>query len=112
MDLFCACDLRFCTQDARFCVKVGVARRCSLAGSLPCRQGLTGLVWLQEVDLSIVADMGTLQRLPRIVGDGEPRPRAHKGHGGMCQAQAGEELEMLPCSAPQAVSCCASSWHT
>ena len=27
---------------------------------------------LQEVDLSIVADMGTLQRLPRIVGDGQP----------------------------------------
>ena len=40
-----ACDIRYCTADARFCVK--------------------------EVDLAIVADMGTLQRLPGIVGQGE-----------------------------------------
>ena len=31
---------------------------------------------MKEVDLAITADMGTLQRLPGIVGDGTPtRPR-------------------------------------
>ena len=44
VDLITACDIRYCTADARFCVK--------------------------EVDLAIVADMGTLQRLPGIVGQG------------------------------------------
>ena len=39
-----ACDLRFCTKDAYFVVK--------------------------EVDFGIVPDIGTLQRLPRIVGTG------------------------------------------
>ena len=39
-----ACDVRYCTADARFCVK--------------------------EVDLAITADIGTLQRLPTIVGHG------------------------------------------
>lgn len=39
-----ACDVRYCTADARFCVK--------------------------EVDLAITADIGTLQRLPKIVGHG------------------------------------------
>jgi len=43
IDIITACDLRYCTKDASFCVK--------------------------EIDLAIVADMGTLQRLPRIVGD-------------------------------------------
>eukprot|EP01038_Epipyxis_sp_PR26KG_P016874 gene16874-23136_t len=43
MDLITACDLRYCTKDASFCVK--------------------------ETDLAIVADIGTLQRLPRLVGD-------------------------------------------
>jgi delta(3,5)-delta(2,4)-dienoyl-CoA isomerase len=39
-----ACDVRYCTADARFCIK--------------------------EVDLAITADIGTLQRLPKIVGHG------------------------------------------
>ena len=39
---------RYCTTDAYFCVK--------------------------EVDLAITADMGTLQRLPGIVGEGA-RPK-------------------------------------
>lgn len=43
IDIITACDLRYCTKDASFCVK--------------------------EIDLAIVADIGTLQRLPRIVGD-------------------------------------------
>lgn len=43
IDLITACDLRFCTDSALFCIK--------------------------ETDLAMVADIGTLQRLPRIVGD-------------------------------------------
>ena len=44
VDLIAACDVRLCTRAARFCVK--------------------------EIDLGIVADIGTLQRLPRLVGQG------------------------------------------
>lgn len=44
VDLVTACDLRLCTDDAIFCVK--------------------------EVDVAITADMGTLQRLPHLVGHG------------------------------------------
>ncbi|KAK9800302.1 hypothetical protein WJX73_009388 [Symbiochloris irregularis] len=47
VDMAAACDLRFCTHTATFCVK--------------------------EVDLAIVADMGTLQRLPTIIGHGAAR---------------------------------------
>ncbi|CAH8348456.1 unnamed protein product [Eruca vesicaria subsp. sativa] len=42
VDLVTACDVRYCSEEAFFSVK--------------------------EVDLAIVADLGTLQRLPRIVG--------------------------------------------
>lgn len=44
VDIITACDLRYCTSDAFFSVK--------------------------EVDLGITADLGTLQRLPAIVGYG------------------------------------------
>ncbi len=47
VDIACACDLRYASSDARFSVK--------------------------ELELAIVADLGTLQRLPRIVGDGVAR---------------------------------------
>lgn len=50
LDLIAACDLRIATSDARFCLK--------------------------EVDYGIVADLGVLQRLPRIVGDGVTREMA------------------------------------
>lgn len=50
IDLITACDLRYTVPDARFCVK--------------------------EVDLAIVADVGTLQRLPPIVGEGIARELA------------------------------------
>lgn len=42
VDLVTACDVRYCSEEAFFSIK--------------------------EVDLAIVADLGTLQRLPRIVG--------------------------------------------
>ncbi|CAH1002183.1 Crotonyl-CoA hydratase [Neolewinella maritima] len=44
VDIITACDMRYCTKDASFSVK--------------------------EVDLGIVADLGTLQRLPRIINPG------------------------------------------
>jgi len=53
IDLVTACDMRYATRDARFSVK--------------------------EVDLAIVADVGTLQRLPKLVGDGLARELALTG---------------------------------
>lgn len=44
IDIITACDIRVCSEDAFFCVK--------------------------EVDLALAADLGTLQRLPSIVGFG------------------------------------------
>ncbi|KAJ1434320.1 delta3,5-delta2,4-dienoyl-CoA isomerase [Ochromonadaceae sp. CCMP2298] len=42
IDVITACDLRYCTKDASFSIK--------------------------ETDLAIVADIGTLQRIPKIIG--------------------------------------------
>jgi enoyl-CoA hydratase len=53
VDVATACDMRYATEDARFSVK--------------------------EVDLAIVADVGTLQRLPRLVGEGVARELAFTG---------------------------------
>lgn len=50
IDLITACDIRLCTENARLCVK--------------------------EVDMAITADMGTLARLPFLVGDGVARELA------------------------------------
>ncbi|KGO33365.1 MAG: crotonase/enoyl-CoA hydratase family protein [Desulfoprunum sp.] len=53
IDLVTACDMRYATEDARFSVK--------------------------EVDLAIVTDVGTLQRLPKIIGEGLARELAFTG---------------------------------
>lgn len=53
VDLVCACDLRYCSADARFSVK--------------------------EIDVGMVADVGTLQRLPRLIGEGMARELAYTG---------------------------------
>jgi len=53
IDLVTACDMRFATKDARFSVR--------------------------EIDLAIMADVGTLQRLPRLVGEGLARELAFTG---------------------------------
>ncbi|TAE76033.1 MAG: crotonase/enoyl-CoA hydratase family protein [Bacteroidetes bacterium] len=53
IDMITACDMRFCTEDAVFCVK--------------------------EIDLGIVADVGTLQRLPKIVSEGIAKEWAYTG---------------------------------
>ena len=53
VDIVTACDIRYATVSARFSVK--------------------------EVDLAIVADVGSLQRLPSIVGEGIARELAFTG---------------------------------
>jgi enoyl-CoA hydratase len=53
VDLICACDLRLASADSRFSVR--------------------------ETKIAIVADLGTLQRLPRIVGPGHARELAFTG---------------------------------
>lgn len=50
VDIISACDLRISTRSARFCVK--------------------------EVDLAVTADLGVLQRLPHLVGEGRARELA------------------------------------
>ena len=47
VDLITACDIRYAARGSKYCVK--------------------------EVDLGIVADIGTLQRLPKLVGEGMAR---------------------------------------
>ena len=53
IDLITACDMRYCAADARFAVK--------------------------EIDLGITADVGTLQRLPKLIGEGLARELAYTG---------------------------------
>lgn len=50
LDLIAACDMRYATADAAFSLK--------------------------EVDLAIVADIGSLQRLPHLIGEGRVRELA------------------------------------
>ncbi len=53
IDLIAACDMRYSTLDAQFSIK--------------------------EIDIGMAADVGTLQRLPRIIGDGMMRELAYTG---------------------------------
>ncbi|PSS57720.1 crotonase/enoyl-CoA hydratase family protein [Pseudomonas sp. BBP2017] len=53
IDLVSACDMRYCSKDAQFSIK--------------------------EIDMGMAADVGTLQRLPRIIGDGVMRELAYTG---------------------------------
>lgn len=53
IDLVAACDMRYASSDAQFSIK--------------------------EVDMGMAADVGTLQRLPRIIGDGILRELAYTG---------------------------------
>ena len=53
IDLICACDLRYCSADAYFSVK--------------------------EIDVGLAADVGTLQRLPHLIGEGAARELAYTG---------------------------------
>ena len=53
VDLTSCCDMRYCSEDAWFSIK--------------------------EIELGMVADVGTLQRLPRLIGDGMVRELAYTG---------------------------------
>lgn len=53
IDLISACDMRYSTIDAQFAIK--------------------------EIDVGMAADVGTLQRLPHIIGDGIMRELAYTG---------------------------------
>ncbi|MBK4988409.1 crotonase/enoyl-CoA hydratase family protein [Pseudomonas sp. S60] len=53
IDLISACDMRYCSADAQFSIK--------------------------EIDMGMAADVGTLQRLPRIISDGMMRELAYTG---------------------------------
>jgi enoyl-CoA hydratase len=53
LDLVAACDLRYATPGSRFTLK--------------------------EVDMGLAADVGVLQRLPRIIGEGRTREIAYTG---------------------------------
>jgi len=53
VDIATACDLRFCTENTVFSVK--------------------------EIDLAIVADIGTLQRLPKLIGEQRARDLSYTG---------------------------------
>ena len=51
IDLICCADMRYCSADASFCIK--------------------------EIDIGMTADVGTLQRLPRLIGEGMVRELAY-----------------------------------
>lgn len=53
IDLISACDIRLCSADAKFSVR--------------------------ETKIAIVADLGTLQRLPKVIGKGHARELAFTG---------------------------------
>jgi enoyl-CoA hydratase len=67
LDIACACDVRYGTADAFFCI--------------------------QEINIGIVADLGTLQRLPRLIPPGVVREYAFSGRR-MTSARA-RELGLL-----------------
>jgi enoyl-CoA hydratase len=53
VDMITACDMRYCSEDAFFCI--------------------------QEINIGIIADVGTLQRLPKIIPSGMARELAYTG---------------------------------
>ncbi|HRO58167.1 MAG TPA: enoyl-CoA hydratase-related protein [Burkholderiaceae bacterium] len=53
VDMVTACDIRYCTADAFFCI--------------------------QEINVGMAADLGTLQRLPKLIPEGVVRELAYTG---------------------------------
>ncbi|CAE6454071.1 unnamed protein product [Rhizoctonia solani] len=60
IDILCACDIRYSSSSARFSIKVDLTTLCFL--DLLTKK-------LQEVDVGLAADIGTLSRLPKITGN-------------------------------------------
>lgn len=67
IDLITACDMRYATTKATFCVK--------------------------EIDLAIVADVGTVQRLPSLVGEGIARELSYTAR--TVQAQEAKDIGLI-----------------
>lgn len=53
VDIISACDMRYCTEDTFFSI--------------------------EEINIGMVADLGTLQRLPKLIGEGITRELAYTG---------------------------------
>jgi enoyl-CoA hydratase len=67
IDLITCADMRYCSADAYFCIK--------------------------EIDIGMTADVGTLQRLPRLVGEGMARELAYTGRH--LQAQEARDIHLV-----------------
>jgi len=67
VDMVSACDARYCTADAFFCI--------------------------QEINLGLTADVGTLQRLPKLVPAGVVRELAYTGR--RMNAQRAKEVGLV-----------------
>lgn len=67
LDLVTCCDMRYATPDAVFAIR--------------------------EIDLAMVADVGTLQRLPRLIGQGIARELAYTGRN--VEAAEAEKLGLI-----------------
>lgn len=68
VDLISAADVRLASSDAWFSIKeVCSPRRCGCRSPPP---SVATPALLSQVDIGLAADVGTLQRLPRVVGNG------------------------------------------
>ena len=67
MDLITCADMRYCSADAYFTIK--------------------------EIDLGMTADVGTLQRLPKLVGEGIARELAYTGR--RCDAEEALQIGLV-----------------
>ena len=67
VDLICCADMRYCSADAYFSIK--------------------------EIDIGMTADVGTLQRLPRLIGDGIVRELAYTAR--RVQAPEAREIRLV-----------------
>jgi enoyl-CoA hydratase len=67
VDMVSACDARYCTADAFFCI--------------------------QEINLGLTADVGTLQRLPKLIPAGVVRELAYTGR--RMSAQRAKEVGLV-----------------
>lgn len=67
LDLIAACDMRYASADAKFSLK--------------------------EVDLAIVADIGSLQRLPYLIGEGQVRELAFTAR--TCTAEEAQRIGLV-----------------
>ena len=77
LDLIATCDIRIASEDAYFCLK--------------------------EVRIAMVSDLGSLQRLPKIIGDGMTRELAYTARD--FDAKEAKEFNLLNKITPDKESC-------